>query len=868
MNVFRPEPAEEDLDREIAAHLALLEDEYRRRGMSEDEARLAARRALGSSAHAKDLHRDARSFVWLDDLRRDLAHGARSLSRNRGFAAVAVLTLALGIGANTAIFSVISAVLLRPLHYPNADRLVQVFAPPSSNPIVAMRRREPSLYPQTFDRLRRNTRGLSDVAGYIFTTATLTGQGDAVRLTGVTASASLFPALGVTPILGRTFSDAEEATGSDAVVVLSHAVWQTYFNSDRSVIGRVIALDGRGRTVVGVMRDDVAFPDRTTQFWTPYVLPSPKAGSFISPVIIARLRDGVSREAAQADVNDVLQEGQPSRGRYELAGLQDELVAPVKPALLILAAAVGLVLLIACVNVANLLLVRTAARELELALRRAIGASPGRLVRQLLTESGLLAIAGAAAGMGLAFGGVALLRTLASSLPRRDLGGGVALPRLDEIAIDARVLLFTIGLALITGLLCGLLPALRHSRPRDADVLRERAASPRVGGWLVAAEIAMAMVLLVGGGLLIHSFYKLATSERGYDAAQVLTFQATGRPSPGPQARVFADAVVERIAAMPGVVAVGYGNNLPLVLQGFGRDVYPEPPGPGRTARPQPGMHAISPRFVAALGLRVVEGRGFSEGEAGRHEALITRAFARSAFFDGPALGSRIFGGRSPSHGVEEWQVVGILEDLSQFSLQQRPSPEMFIVDFVPPPPGLGGTYFAVRTSLDPASLVTSVRGIVRQLDQLATVDNVATMDQIVSNSMAQPRFYAVLLGLFAAVAVVLAAVGIYGVLGFIVTHRTREIGIRIALGARPGQVMTLILRRTAMLTIVGVVAGVIGAASFSRYLEGLLFGVTPLDTATFAAVIALFVAVAALASYVPARRATRIEPQVALRSE
>jgi putative ABC transport system permease protein len=410
--------------------------------------------------------------------------------------------------------------------------------------------------------------------------------------------------------------------------------------------------------------------------------------------------------------------------------------------------------------------------------------------------------------------------------------------------------------------LCGLLPALRHARPREADVLRERGASHRVGGWLVAAEIAMAMVLLVGGGLLMHSFFKLATADRGYDAAHVLTFQAGGRPSSGPPARAFAEQLVERIASIPGVVAAGYANNLPLVLQGFGRDVYPEPPGPGRTVRPQPGMHAVSPRFVAALGLRIVEGRGFSEGEAGRHDALITRAFARSTFFDGPALGSFIYS------GDDDWEVVGVLEDMNQFSLQQRPNPEMFIVDFLPPPPGLGGTYFAVRTSLDPSSIAASVRGFVSQLDPSATVDNVATMDQIVSNAMSQPRLYAVLLGLFAAVAVALAAIGIYGVLGFTVTHRTREIGIRVALGARPGQVMTLILRQTAVLTVVGVIAGVIGAASFSRYLEGLLFGVTPLDTATFAAVIVLFVAVAALASYVPARRATKIEPQVALRSE
>ena len=857
INVFRPERAEDDLEREVAAHLALLEDEYRRRGMSDEEARFAARRALGSNA--KDLHRDARSFVWLDDLRRDLSHGARSLARNPGFAAVAVITLALGIGANTAIFSVVSAVLLRPLPYPDADRLVQVFAPPETNPIVAMRRREPSLFPQTFERLRRNSHTLSHVAGYILSTATLTGQGDAVRLTGVNASAALFPALGATPLLGRTFSDAEEASGADAVVVLSHATWQTYFNSDRSVIGRVIALDGRGRTVVGIMRDDFAFPDRTTQFWTPYVPPLPKARSFISPAVIARLKNDVSRGAAEADVTAVLQDGQQSRGRYELAGLQDELVAPVRPALLILSGAVGLVLLIACVNVANLLLVRTAAREIEIALRRAIGASPGRLVRQLLTESGLLALIGAAAGTALAFGSVSLLRTLASTLPRRDLGPAITLPRLDEIAINGRVLLFTVALALGTGVLCGLLPALRHARPREADVLRERAASPRLGGWLVAAEIAMAMVLLVGGGLLMHSFYKLATADRGYDAAHVLTFQATGRPAPGPQARAFADSLVDRIAAIPGVTAAGYANNLPLVQQGFGRDVYP----PSRDIRrPQPGLHAISPRFANAMGLRIVEGRGFSDGEAARHEALVTRAFARSAFFDGPALGSQIYGGR------DQWQVVGILEDLNQFSLQQRPNPEMFIVDFLPPPPGLGGAYFAVRTSIDPAALFASVRGIVRQLDPDATVDNVATMDQIVSNAMAQPRLYAVLLALFAAVAVALAAIGIYGVLGFIVTHRTREIGIRIALGARPGQVMTLILRQTALVTIVGVMAGVIGAASFSRYLEGLLFGVTPLDAATFAAVIVLFVASAALAAYVPARRATQIEPQVALRSE
>ena len=861
VNVFRRERAEEYLAREVAAHLALLEDEYRRRGMTEAEARVAARRALGPQA--QDLHRDARSFVWLDDLRRDLSHAARSLRRTPGFTAVAILTLTLGIGATTAIFSVISALLLRPLPYADADRLVLVFSPPSRNPIVARRLREPSMYPATFDTLRRGTRTLSHVAGYILTSATLTGQGDAVRLNGIQASASLFPALGVAPQIGRFFTDAEEAAGSDAVVVLSNAAWQRYFNADRSVVGRVIALDGQGRRVVGVAPEQFAFPDPTVQFWTPYVLPSPKAGSFISPAVLARLRDGVTREAAEFDVNAVLQDEAGKSGRFQLARMQDELVAPVKSALLILAAAVGLVLLIACVNVANLLLVRTASREIEMALRRAIGASPGRLARQLLTESSLLALLGAAGGTALALGGIKALKTLAATLPRRDLGVGISLPRLDEVGIDSQVLIFTIGVAVLTGVLCGLFPALRHARPRQTDVLRGRVASPRVRGVLVTAEIAMAMMLLVGAGLLVRSLIKLATAERGYDPPHVLTFPASGRQSASPQATALAEQLVDRIASLPGVTAVGYANNLPLVQQGFGRDVSPQPPVRGqRPPRPQPGMHAVSPRFTAAMGMRVIEGRGFSDGEAARHEALVTRAFARSSFFDGPALGSRIYTGR------DDWEVVGILEDLNQFSLQQRPSPELFVVDFLPPPPGLGGTYFAVRASLDPAAMASSVRGIVRQLDPSATVDNIATMDQIVSNAMSRPRLFAALLGIFAAVAAALAAVGIYGVLAFIVTHRTREIGIRVALGARRVQVIALILRQTAVLTVIGVIAGVVGAAALSRYLEGLLFGVTPLDVPTFAGVVIGFAAVAAVASLVPARRATRVDPQVALRAE
>jgi putative ABC transport system permease protein len=861
LNAWRDELADADAAREIAAHLALLEDEYLRRGMSADEARLAARRALGSAAHAHDLHRDARTFAWLDDARRDLVHGLRGLRRTPGFTAIAVITLALGIGANTAIFSVISSVLLRPLPYRDADRLVHLFAPDTERGLPRGAR---AIMPQHFVVLRNGTRTLSHVAGYVPTSATLTGQGDAVRLAGLQITASVFPMLGVAPRLGRPFAANEESPGADAVVVLSHRAWQRYFNSDPSIVGRVVSLDGRGRTIVGVMPQSFAFPDPFVQYWIPYVPPDPKGGAFFSLTTIARLRDGATLQAAEDDATGLVRAaGARLDGRFEAVGLHDELVAPVKPALLILAGAVGLVLLIACVNVANLLLARTAAREHEIAVRRAVGASPGRLLRQMLTESTLLSVIGAIAGTALAVGAINLLRTLATSLPRRDLGPGVSLPRLDEIAVDVPVLVFTIVVALLTGILCGLLPAVRHARAREADRLRERAASPHVRGALVVAEIAMAMVLLVGGGLLMRSFLKLATQDLGYDSTRVVTFQATPRPGPGSAARAFAEHLVERIEALPGVSAAGYGNNLPLVQQSFGRDISSQPYDRRPPRPPYPGLHAVSPGMIRALGLRIVEGRGFSSGEAGRHQALVTRSFARSGFFDGPAIGSRIYSGRS-----YVWEVVGILDDFRQFSLDRRGGSEFYIVDFVPAPPGLGGTYFAVRGDTDRVALVSSLRSIVRDLDPAATLDNVATMDQIVSNAMSRPRLYAVLLGIFAAVAMILAAIGIYGVLSYVVAHRAREIGIRMALGAQWFQVVALVLRQTAVLTVAGVAVGLVGAAALSRYLEGLLFGVTPLDRPTFLAMSVLFTAVATLASYLPSRRATRVDPLVALRSE
>jgi len=591
------------------------------------------------------------------------------------------------------------------------------------------------------------------------------------------------------------------------------------------------------------------------------VPPAPDSRNRLNVPVMARLAPGVPLPAAEDVINTAV--SRPEERRLELSRVHDEMVRPVRPALVMLTVAVGLVLLIACVNVANLLLARTATREREIAVRRAVGAARGRLIRQLLAESALLSFLGGLIGTVVAYGGVRLLRVLATSLNRRDLTRGANLPRLDQIGIDGSVLAFTVTVAVVAGLLFGLIPAIQQSRQRDADLLREKQVSQRIRGTLVVVEIAMAVMLLVGGALLIHSFLRLSTVENGYNPTNVLTFQAAPQGVSRAEGRDFAARLVARLASLPGVTAVGYSNNLPLIQQGFMRDVSARPLPPGvRAPRPYPSLHAVSPGFVEAMGLRIVQGRTFSAGELARREALVSRAFATSGFFDGPAIGRQIYGGSA------SWEVVGIVEDVRHFDLHVPPGPEMFIIDFVSAPPGFGGTYFAVRTQASPLAISTEVRSIVRQIDPAATVNNVATMQQIVSNAVSGPRLYAVLLGTFAAVAVTLAAVGIYGVLAFIVTHRTREIGIRMALGARPASVVSLVVRQSAVQVVIGVVAGIGGAALLSRYLEGLLFGVTPLDPPTFVVAGVGFTLVALAAAYRPARRATQVDPLIALRAE
>jgi putative ABC transport system permease protein len=841
----------------------------------------------------------------LDNLAQDVRYGARAFARTPGFTLIAVLTLGLGIGANTAIFSVVNAVLLRPLPYKDANRLVRIFGSvaPTDNP-NGPARRVPGVQVADVAPLRARTQTLSHIAFYLPLQATMTGRDEIVRLEGSRISSEGLAMVGAQPILGRLFEPKEEASGADTVVLLSHATWRRYFGAAPTALGQSLTLDGRAYSVIGVMPEDFRFPDAQVRFWIPFVATDfPRMGG--AP--IARLKDGVTIEAATAEVSSLLPQvraaqpvvpgpqGPPPPSRYELVGLQEMLVAPIRPALLVLTGAVGFVLLIACVNVANLLLARTAARQREMAVRLALGAGRARLARQALTESVLLALAGGVVGVALAFGGIYLLQTLATGLPRRDMGPGVTLPRLDEIGMDGSVLAFSAAASVLTGLVFGLAPALRRSRSSPMDTLREGAGSVASGfnlfrqnrtqGLLVVAEIGMAVMLFVGGGLLIASFLKLSHVDPGFDSTGVVTAQVTwprGRYD-GPQLARLADDIVARLERVPGVRVAGYARQLPTVQMrqitllrttpDMPARIPAPPPFDGRQLPETPDTRVVSRGFLTVMGIRVVAGRGFGDNDrAGQPQAmLINRTMARSGFLGEHPIGKQIYGpGRQP------WEVVGIVDDVRQFGLDRDPDPQVF-VDFrqEPPPPNVNRgagpppvLYFAARAMGHPFAAVPAIRDIVRQVDPMAVVENVATMDQIVSNSLSRPRLYAVLLGVFAGIAVALAAIGIYGVMAYSVAQRTREIGIRMALGAQRAQVVRLVLGQGIALTAIGTVVGLCTAAAITRYLRTMLFGLTPLDPSTFAAVALLFSVVAIVASYVPARHATRVDPLVALRCD
>ena len=882
---FRHGQAETELAREIESHLALLEEQFRHDGLSADEARIAARRAFGGVEQVKERQRDARSFRWIDDARQDAAYGARSFMRNPGFTAAAALTLALGIGAATTIFGALYAIGLRALPYRDPDRIVRVFEylPPREG-TTAPRRGHP-FSPIHLDSVRKAST-LSHVALELPRLMVMDAGGTLARVGGSRVSAAMFELLGANPLRGRVLQDGDETPGNDNVVVIAHALWQQQFGGRDTVIGQSVTLDGRPHTIVGVMPPDFQFPPGSTgEVWQP-VVPAGTAPTFRLP-FYARLRDGVSIAAAQdeiATIYDSVRSTTPeNRPRLEVIAAKDVLVEPIKPAMTAFAVAVVLVLLIACVNVANLVLARATVRRYEMALRAALGATRTRLLRQHLVEGTLLALIAGAGGLVIAAVCLSWLRAFGNAGPRRDMLSGLNIPRLAEIGVDPLVILFALAISLAAGLAFGVIAGVRQTPVLLSGLRKE------IGGtWfghrglqhlLVVSEVSMAVMLCIGAALMLRSFLYLSAVDTGFSANGLLTFQASLPPSRSiAELTRFGEALVDRVGAMPGVRGAAYAESLPMIPVGRFAMLSTTPsfpkPGPPPTSL---DVRIVSHAFIDVMNIRVVAGRSLREADdAGRPRVMVINEALQRSMFGGNAIGQRIYIGGTPTFDppgrkapMEPWEIVGVVADVRQRSVFDAPTPQIFVDQRqLPGPTGGAAINVVARVDGDMTALFASLRPMVAQLDPQALVENVAPMDRVVSSTFARPRLYALVFGIYAFVAIALAAMGIYGVIAFGVVQRTREIGIRMALGAGRRQVRALIARDSAIVAGAGLVIGIGGAYWSSRLFTGLLFGISPLDLGTYAAAAAAFAAVVALAAFVPARRASAVDPVAALRAE
>ena len=862
-----------DFAAEIEAHLELETDRLKEQGLSEEQARVAARRAFGNITQAQERFYEAGRWLWWDHFVQDLRFGLRMLRKNPGFAAVAVVVLALGAGANTAIFSVVNGVLLRPLPYKNPGRLVQLWATNTKWNASRM-----ILSPADFFDLAGENQVFEEASIYRPGEMNLAGGGEPERVWSARVSTNLLRLLGVRPSLGRDFLPGEDGPGKGQVAILSHGLWERRYGGDRAILGKAVTLNTNPYVIVGVMPPGFAFPNATTDVWVPFV---PTTDEFRSHGIqeafaIARLKPAVRLEQAQAEMDAIaarLASAYPktNEGRgFRLVPLQEEIVGDVRPALLVLFGAVGLVLLIACANVANLSLARGAGRQKEIAIRESLGAGRPRVIRQLLTESLLVALIGGGLGLLIAPGGIVLLRTI----------GPADFPRLSEVGIDRWVLWFTFVVSVVSAILFGLVPAFQMSKPDLRGSLKEAALTSQVGftifgqhrtrSILVISQVALALVLLAGSGLMIRSFWRLVTVDPGFDPNNVLTMSVSlpsTKYSTTPARNAFFQDVLERIAALPGVTAAGAVNVSPIsggsVTNSFeieGR------PSARAEESPEAEFEIISPGYFPAMGVKLLRGRYFSNHDrrGAPGVGIISQALARRYWPNEDPVGRRIhvdWGG-----GGLAAEIVGVVSDTRDIALAASPQPQLYLsyLQF----DNYGYMTLAVRTSSDPSELARPIEAQVWAVDKDQPVADVMTLEGVLSKSVAEPRFRTLLLGIFAGLALCLALVGIYGVMSYTVTQRTHEIGIRMALGAERGNVLKLVVRQGLALTLIGLGAGLLVALALTRFLVSFLYDVRATDPATFAAVSLALAAAGLMASYIPARRATKVDPMVALRYE
>jgi len=868
-SLFKRGRVEQELSEELRFHLERLTEENVAKGMMPEEARYAALRELGGVEQVKEECRDMRRVNWIENCLQDARYGARMLARNRSFAAVAILTLALGIGANTAIFSVVDTVLLRPLPFKDPSHLVW------ATERFAFNRRAAAVISPDFIAWKDRNRVFEQIDAFGGGVgANLTGVGQPARVSVTSVTAGFFPMLGVQPIAGRTFLQAESNRAQRHVALLSEALWRSRFGSDPHILGKSVRLDDDAFTVVGVMPANLRYP--AADIWIPLALDtdefSTRSPRWTILTVIARLKPGVRVDRAQSDLQLVTQQmdreyppqAAPFRAheRVEVIPLHALLVQNVRSLLLILLGVVGFVLLIACANVAHLLLSRGVLRGREMAVRAALGARRLRLIRQLLTEGLLLAAGGSVLGLLAGLWGTKILKQLIpSNLP-------------SDIHLDLRILVFSLAIAILAVLVFGFVPAFVTSRTEVSEALKEgglqaaaSSATHQLRSLLSAGEIALSLILLVGAGLLARSFLRLTEVELGFDPHGLLLATVerpftTGIDSPRHAA--FFQEALERIRSLPGVkeaavtthYPLGHFNNTTMMLNVQGAENF-------RPPQPVP-ITAISPDYFHVTRMRLLKGRGF--GEADAHDAqgalIVNESFARMVFKAREPLGQRISFGPPPAAWSE---VVGVVADARDGALDQDPIPEIFVPYLQQPAFSMT---FALRTSTSPQGLVKSVREAVLGVDKNQPLSAATTLDEVMADSVAPRRFQMTLLGLFALLALVLAAVGIYGVVTYSCSQRVHEFGIRVALGAERRDLLQMVIRQGAKVALIGVSVGVGGSLALTRFLSGLLYGVKPTDPLTLLGVTLFLTAVALLASYIPARRAMKVDPMVALRYE
>jgi putative ABC transport system permease protein len=871
--MFGKARSDSEINGELQAHLDFLVEENVRRGMNLEEARYAARREFGGLEQTKEEYRQQRSLPFLETPVQDVHYGLRMMAKSPGFTVVVVLTLALGIGANTTIFSVTEAVLLRPLTFPHPEQLVMIW---EKVHLPHYQNDQDTPAPGNFvDWKNRNT-VFSGMAAIDYRSWNLTGTGEPVRIVGEGFSADIFSVLQTYPVLGRAFTAEEDRPGAAHVALLGYSLWVSRFAADPGIIGNTIHLDEESYTVIGVMPQGFRFPDPDDQLYVPLALSQQQLANHGSHYlrIIGRLKPYVTLSEAQSAMEVIAQHlvaqypDSNTAVSVGLISLRDQRAGSMRRPLLLLSGVAGLLLLMVCANVANLLLARASARVREVAIRSALGASRARVIRQLLAESFLLAVLGGTLGLAFAFAGINALRWYAP-----------AEQNLTEVHLNTVVGAFNLGVSLLAGLAFGLVPAFQCTRREVAAVLqeggRESASRARVRtrGLLVVVEMALGVIVLIGAGLLLRSFVRLEQIPLGFQPDNVLTLRIIlrgPRYSGLPERTAFYRQAFQRMQSLPGVRSVGAISFLPLTMQGRTTGIAVEgqpPPAPGQV--PFADFRSVSPGYFATMGISLLQGHDFSWDDAPQAlpVMIVSQTMARNFWPQGDAVGKRIKLGGVNS-GVPWVTIVGIVSDVRQLELIGAPRPAIYLP--ASQDAGTGDTLrdWVIRASGDPPALASAARTAVWAIDPTLSISRIQTMEHVRSSYLGPQKFNLSLVGLFGLLALILAAVGLYGVAAYSVAQRTHEIGIRMALGARPRDVLQLVVGQGTKLALLGLAVGTVAALALTRLVASLLYDIGAHDPLTFTVVGVLLLLVAVFASYVPARRATRVDPMVALRYE